>query len=810
MFNQENEEFKDYQEFQKNKQESESKSGAFLGAVLLGLFFLPTLIVSGLVYLILFKICKWRPSFNTTLLLILSSLFSLIAYLSFPLWGQNLINLYIVVCVILGLIVGNGFILSRAWQLKQYPELKVTKGWAYNFKYKPSPWDIYKRKHIIHQCRTGGFDSVEAASLGILDAPVELSNGKQYEAVEPVLSYYEEANKSRLITGATGSGKTITMLNLIRNDILAGYPVCFIDFKKAPDIAYHLSRMAKENGRRFYHFKSGSVGSYKNPFCMEQASYDPLETGDYQAKADTVLNIREWDGASEVYKTRTQNILQAVFYILTKVDKAELPNMPWGQGYFVLLLEALKVENLHSMILWLKKDLQYREEINHEIISHAEKQRLNAIEDFYRDLSTNTRSALREQVDGLSIICRTFIMSGYSDWLLKGQTPNHINLEQIAKDDSGHPPIVLFQFSENEEPEFAKYMGTMVVNDLTRVSQIKNNSAQKSLPFGVYMDEFQTLDVRKVAGLTEKGRSANFNTTLSLQTTNQIVSRTSNNAEATLNALMDTINTFIVHNGMTETSAQFLSQIIGKTTKVKARTSGKRNSGLISSNWGNSRESVVSTGEEEVYKLPPYSFQELSAPSKSNGYRAQAYYITKATSQPSIQKILKKEDAELVIARKVLLIPNDSILDPVPDEFARNISNTIPYRKNIQRRPIVQKPEGENIDININQMNNNLLDITKNEYSNEIQNNDISNNTLNQFNHSKVNMKVDLQKQPIAGQSKQLYSQIETSNKPINLSSHTSKPKKLENSNKKKTTFDKLSSSKGVTKKKNGQLPQID
>jgi len=47
MFNQENEEFKDYQEFQKNKQESESKSGAFLGAVLLGLFFLPTLYANG-------------------------------------------------------------------------------------------------------------------------------------------------------------------------------------------------------------------------------------------------------------------------------------------------------------------------------------------------------------------------------------------------------------------------------------------------------------------------------------------------------------------------------------------------------------------------------------------------------------------------------------------------------------------------------------------------------------------------------------------------------------------------------------------
>ena len=693
-------------------------------------------------------------------------------------------------------------------QLKLYPELKVTKGWAYNFKYKPSPWDIYKRKHIINQCKTGGFDSVEAASLGILDAPVELSKGKQYESVEPVLSYYEEANKSRLITGATGSGKTITMLNLIRNDILAGYPVCFIDFKKAPDIAYHLSKMAKENGRKFYHFKSGAVGSYKNPFCYEQASYDPLETGDYQAKADTVLNIREWDGASEVYKTRTQNILQAVFYILTKVNKAELPNMPWGQGYFVLLLEALKIDNLYSMILWLKKDLHYREN-NNEFISHAEKQRLNAIEEFYNDLYNKTKSPLREQVDGLSIICRTFIMSGYSDWLLRGQTPNHINLEEIAKDDSGHPPIVLFQFSENEEPEFAKYMGTMVVNDLTRVSQIKNNSAQKDLPFGVYMDEFQTLDVRKVAGLTEKARSAKFFTTLSLQTTNQIVSRTSNNAEATLNALMDTINTFIVHNGMTESSAQFLSQIIGKTTKIKARTSGKRNSGMISSNWENSRESVVSTGEEEVYKLPPYSFQELSAPSQSNGYKTQAYYITKATSQPSIQKILKKEDAELVIARKVLLIPNDSILEPVPDEFARNISNTIPYRK-VKRKPIIEKPVEENIDININQMNNNLLDTTKNEYTKKIQNNDISNNTLNQFNHNKVNMKVDSQKQPITGQSKQLSSKIENSNNIINLSSHTQKPKKLENPNKKKTTFDKLSSSKGVTKKKNGQLPQID
>ena len=64
--------------------------------------------------------------------------------------------------------------------------------------------------------------------------------------------------------------------------------------------------------------------------------------------------------------------------------------------------------------------------------------------------------------------------------------------------------------------------------------------------------------------------------------------------------------------------------------------------------------------------------------------------------------------------------------------------------------------------------------------------------------------------QPITGQSKQLSSKIENSNNIINLSSHTQKPKKLENPNKKKTTFDKLSSSKGVTKKKNGQLPQID
>ena len=63
-------------------------------------------------------------------------------------------------------------------------------------------------------------------------------------------------------------------------------------------------------------------------------------------------------------------------------------------------------------------------------------------------------------------------MSSYSDWLAKGEAPYHINLFEFATSDEA--PVVLFSFNPQEESDFAKYMGSIILSDLSRTSAYKN------------------------------------------------------------------------------------------------------------------------------------------------------------------------------------------------------------------------------------------------------------------------------------------------------------------------------------------------
>ena len=253
-------------------------------------------------------------------------------------------------------------------------------------------------------------------------------------------------------------------------------------------------------------------------------------------------------------------------------------------------------------------------------------------------------------------------MSSYSDWLAAGETPYHINLSELALSDE--KPIILFQFNPNEEQEFARYLGNIIMSDLSRASAEKEKRGNKSL-FGLYIDECQVLDPNKIATLVEKVRSARFFTTISAQSSTQISKAATQNSEDTLLALYDTINTFIVHKGATEKTALMLSQIVSKVDKTTYKVTGKRNSNILSLNRKNARDSIVSTVTEKVYKVEPDEFQTLSAPSKNNNFKAQAYYITKLTSDPEFA------DETKPVARKVWIIPNEEVLESIPESFKK-------------------------------------------------------------------------------------------------------------------------------------------
>lgn len=675
---------------EKHLEEHEESSINYFPIILgvLGFAIFPALLLFSLIYVILFKLAKWKPQFNSIILGILLLLSIIISIPFNPYDLSNYYSSYIFLCIYLGILFGWGFILYRAYLLKKNPELTVVRGWAYNFKYKKSPLAKLKKNILKRKLSNGELLSMEAAPMGVLDDKVVLTSSENYDDESVVYRYYEEAFKTTLIFGATGSGKTITMESLMHNDIQAGFPVCCIDFKKGHEFVYFLSKWAKENGREFYHFTSGPVGGYNNPYCSEQASYDPLSTGTATSKADMMLNLRKWDGASDVYKNRTQAVLQSIFFLLEKVDRVKVKSIPWEEGGLAQFVAALQTPNLFDMIEWYKNDLLTRQP------SAGDMRRLRELEAFYKDITSGRESILKEQMEGLGILCRNLVMSSYSDWLAKGETSKHIDLTEIVM--SPDAPVVLFQFNPLEEPEFAKYMGNIIMADLARASAIKNNSKNKT-PFGLYVDEFQTLDPMTVAGLAEKARSAKFFTTLSLQSAEQISKSAEKNGEETLKSFFDTVGNFIVHDGSTLDSSERLSKILGMYNVEVYKATGKRHSGIMSWNLKNSRHNMVNTSVEEQYKVKPKDFMELSSPTSKNGYKSTAYYITKQSADPEFSEY------SFAIGRKVHIIPPKEIIEPIPDEFTDNLYISPPQkRKNINKTQTVNtKHQNNNINNNI-------------------------------------------------------------------------------------------------------------
>lgn len=463
---------------------------------------------------------------------------------------------------------------------------------------------------------------------------------------------------------------TVTMLSLIQNDIIIGNPVCVIDFKKSPDLIYFLSKWAQENNREFYHFVSGKPGTYKNPYKDDQATYDPLSTGGATAKADMILNLRTWDTASEVFKKRTQDVLQSLFFLLERTPRKAVPGIEWENGGLAKFVSALNLNNFKAMIEYMAKDMQASK------LSPGDIRRYNTLVDLYKELSSNKKSDLVAQITELLSIARTLMVSNYGDWLATGASDYHIDLMDIAT--SSEAPIVLFSFNQQEEPEFAKYIGSIVMSDLSRVSALKN--AQGDITnFGVYIDEFQTLDPRTVKDNLEKARSSKMYITLSLQSIDQIVSAVDSAGEAMANAIIDTCANFIFHDGSGYDTAERMSKIIGKSNKYIYRTTSNEKPGLIS-RLISIDKAMVSKDVQQDWLVPPSEFQSLESPVSSNGYKSTAYVVNKSSDDTRFKR------SGGALARKVHVV--------VAEETAKGVSSN--FKKEIFI-PSVNEPEFEEL-----------------------------------------------------------------------------------------------------------------
>lgn len=631
-----------------NKEEKKDNDFVlYLVLGIVGLILLPSIVIGYLLFFILFRTLHYKNSFNIPVIIIPSIIILSIVFIFIP---DSLVWKYIYITLIVGPIIGIILCISQSIKLKKHPEIKLQIGPYYNFKYNENIFDRLKRNKLKEELSEGELNSSEAIPLGMLVEPVELQNNKQYDSIEPVYMYYDDAYKGTFVSGTTGSGKSVTLLQMMENTAQVGYPLIVIDFKKGQNISYHLSRMAKKYNRKFYHFVNGtSTGE----LAQYQSSYDPLAAKEGQT--DLILGMRTWDAASEVYKNRQISLLQTIFFLLNNLDEKDVPNFPWNEGGISQFVAALQIPNLFDLIqAYARKIDKTNPDRNMEL-------KLQSLQEVYNDLIA-PKSILKEQLDGLSVTMKNLTMSSYSNSLYKGSHgENHIDLSKMCMDEDG--PIILFQFSPNAEPEFAKYMGSIIVSDIKRAFGHKEVLDNK-LPCGIFMDEFQTIDIDLIADIVAKVRSAKGFPVLSSQSILQLAANADSNASYKIDAFVEVINNFIVHNGASDNEAERFSKILGKTSKVSYKITEDNSSGLFKKN-----KQMINKSESLEYRLEPNKLQKIAAPTEANNYRAECYLIQKSTNESQFAKL------GYGIARKVFLIPNKDVLSKVPESFKKSVSS---------------------------------------------------------------------------------------------------------------------------------------
>ena len=663
---------------QTSPDKKESNGSIFLLFILL---FFPAMLLGYIWNIIFFVKLRWKPYLTYMTMLLGIFLTSILLWIIKP---SNLVVLYMMICTIISFLVTIILVFIKDKTMKRFPQIIQQDGWAKNFKYSPTIFEKKEKEKLREMLKDGACYQDDKSPIGILDARVpigvdESGEVKYLSKNAVVYRYYKEANTHTLITGASGSGKSVNMYNMVKNDINSGKPIIVVDFKNSVEWVYFLSKWAKEHNRPFLHFISGRPGEYKNEFCEFPASYDPLGYGIATEKVDMVVNLREWDTASAVYKTRTQTLVSHIFKMLELFERTGNKDLvshivDWDSGGIKQFMSTLSVPKLKEMIEITSDMVKGWQDAGYKI-TKGDATTVGLLQQFYKDLNERDNlKAVSEQLQGLSNTMAILLNSSYGDWLEKSeQTHNHINIKNVVMSKNeykNNPAVVLFSMDPSRDGDFAKMMGSIILSDLTRAASYKEKSANKEDLIGIYLDEFQTLNAKSLRNILEKSRSAGFCVTLSCQSIEQIVSG-SGGTSSDLNALLDVINNFIVHAGSVESTALLLSNIVGNVS-TRVWNTVQRRGGLLRTLLPSDIAMVFAPPVNETYTMkdrpliPPSEFQSLSTAKniqEDGSTKVTAYVLMKSCSDPMFAR------SQRTIARKTEVIIPDELISGVPHHF---------------------------------------------------------------------------------------------------------------------------------------------
>lgn len=430
-----------------------------------------------------------------------------------------------------------------------------------------TPWEWWRKRKNINDIKEDKNSPVNGLTIGISE-----------KTGEKIIQTDDEGSAHTFYVGASGTGKTTSLMMTSRDIIKRGHGHVFVDPKNDPKVAETLKEYADRYGRTFRHWTMQSIREkYDGPSEMGPAYYDPIARGEASRRKNLLMAIKKW--SEPYYESLAEEYLQKAFLILIGNPNKNVSTLEDISALLdpkVLLARSEK----------LAHDPNYRtivEEIGRMGDDKKTREELSAIGSLRVDMKNLTHNVI-------------------GPWLKKDPNKlNDINLKDVANNGE----VILFSLDSGNYEKETSVLGNLIVQDLKTVSSELLQEPSK-YPMHITIDEFAAIGSDNIIQLINKSRASKMPVVLATQALGDLRKVD----DSFLDQLLGIINAFCIHRPNTEEDSEILAGLTGRVTRKKFRQSVEHTKNF----FGLGRGAGAGAGfieDVEEYKITVPELQEL-------------------------------------------------------------------------------------------------------------------------------------------------------------------------------------------------------
>ncbi len=362
-----------------------------------------------------------------------------------------------------------------------------------------------------------------------------------------------------VILGATGSGKTTTLLKLLCEEILRGRPVIALDLKGSQSFAAQLEAAGAAAARPLH------VWSPNGP-CY----WNPLAYGDASELKDKLISFEQF--SEPHYQRAAERYLQTAIQMLQQAR----PDRPITLGGVVGMLDPNNLKRL---------------------LPHVPKAMMARVGPYLSSLNRDQNSAILGLQSRLALLSE----STPGAYLQPGEPtvdPWHAL--------SGGNEVVLFSLNSSRYGKLAPQIAALAIQDLTAAAGYRLSQPSRPLAL-IAIDEFSSLDADNLLALVARAREAGISVLLSTQEMADLERL----AKGFRDQVLGNTAVLIAHRQNVPDSAELIARMIGTNT-VWQHTYQTDTIHHIIGRTKEERTGLGTTKEVEEFRIHPNVIKDLA------------------------------------------------------------------------------------------------------------------------------------------------------------------------------------------------------